>query len=372
VKAWVYQDSKQVKKLGTELASWYVGWLDPDGKRKCQSCGRGSKGKRTAGKLREKLAAELLTGTYADVSRKTWAEFRAEYAAKILPGLNHENRRLTVVALDHFERIVKPGRVATIKTTTIDHFITQRRKECGKTKDATVSPATINKELRHLRAVLRKAFKWDWLPKMPDVAFVREQTKLATYISPEDFAKLYGACAEARLPRGLPYPAAHWWRGLIVMAYMTGWRIGQLLALRRGDVDLAKGTALTRAQDNKSGRDELVKLHPVVVEHLRTLARFDPVIFPWRLTSRPLYDEFLRLQVLAKIKPTGEKRRYGFHDLRRAFATMNADRLTPDALQMLMQHKSYLTTQKYINMARQLDQAVEDLHVPDVLTAKKA
>ena len=51
---------------------------------------------------------------------------------------------------------------------------------------------------------------------------------------------------------------------------------------------------------------------------------------------------------------------------------MNADRLTPDALQALMRHKSYQTTQKYINMARQLDTAVHALHVPDVLNEKKA
>jgi hypothetical protein len=32
-----------------------------------------------------------------------------------------------------------------------------------------------------------------------------------------------------------------------------------------------------------------------------------------------------------------------------------------------MRHKSYQTTQVYINMARQMDQAVASLHVPDVL-----
>ena len=35
--------------------------------------------------------------------------------------------------------------------------------------DSTVSPATINKELRHLKAVLRKAHEWGYLPKMPEV-----------------------------------------------------------------------------------------------------------------------------------------------------------------------------------------------------------
>jgi hypothetical protein len=34
-----------------------------------------------------------------------------------------------------------------------------------------------------------------------------------------------------------------------------------------------------------------------------------------------------------------------------------------------MRHKSYQTTQKYINMARLMDAAVEALHVPAVLRA---
>ena len=51
---------------------------------------------------------------------------------------------------------------------------------------------------------------------------------------------------------------------------------------------------------------------------------------------------------------------------------MNADKLTADALQTLMRHKSYQTTQRYIALARQMDEAVASLHVPDVLKAKQA
>ena len=50
---------------------------------------------------------------------------------------------------------------------------------------------------------------------------------------------------------------------------------------------------------------------------------------------------------------------------------MNAPILSADALQALMRHKSYQTTQNYINMSQQLDQAVETLHVPDVLRRKQ-
>jgi integrase len=114
----------------------------------------------------------------------------------------------------------------------------------------------------------------------------------------------------------------------------------------------------------------LVKLHPVVVAHLRKLLGFDPCFFPWNHGTRTLYKQFGVIQAAAGVKPAGGKTQYGFHDLRRAFATMNADRLTADALQALMRHKTYLTTKRYINMTRQVDSAVEMLHVPEVL--KKA
>ncbi len=44
--------------------------------------------------------------------------------------------------------------------------------------------------------------------------------------------------------------------------------------------------------------------------------------------------------------------------------------MTGDALQRLMRHKSYATTQRYINIAGQVKKAVESIHVPDVLRSK--
>src|SRR5262249_9179025 len=159
--------------------------------------------------------------------------------------------------------------------------------------------------------------------------------------------------------------ASEWWRGLLMMAFMPGWRIGGWLALRRADVDLDAGTAVTQAEDNKGKRDQAIDLHPVVVEHLRAIPSFDVRVFPWDHGRRMLFTEFARIQAAAKIEPA-RKERYGFHDLRRGFATMNADRLTPDALQALMQHRDYQTTQRYINIARQMKPAAHDLFVPPV------
>jgi hypothetical protein len=62
--AWIYQDDKQVKKFGAQQASWYVGWIDPEGRRRCKSCGPGPQGKKSAERYRRKVEAELMTGTY--------------------------------------------------------------------------------------------------------------------------------------------------------------------------------------------------------------------------------------------------------------------------------------------------------------------
>jgi integrase len=160
---------------------------------------------------------------------------------------------------------------------------------------------------------------------------------------------------------------------------MTGWRISDMLALHRDDLDLQTGHAITRADDNKGNRDDRVKLHPVIIDHLKKLASFEPMVFPWPHDRRTLDEEFHRIQRSAGINLRCAGRHehtpachvYGFHDLRRAFATVNAPWLTADSLQGLMRHKSYLTTQVYINLAKHLDDAVDKLHVPEFLAVEQ-
>ncbi|HEY7423253.1 MAG TPA: site-specific integrase [Gemmataceae bacterium] len=355
-----------------------MGWIDPEGKRRCKSCGPGTQGRFNADKLRRKIESQLLTGTYEGEGKLLWKDFRKEWEDKIGAGMEIRTRWLTIDAMNHFERLVNPTRVWFITSRHVDQYVAKRRGERGRRKGSLVSEATINKELRHPRAVLRIAKDWNYLPEVPRVRMLREPGRLPTYVTGDHFAAIYAACDAARIPEDLPnISPADWWRALIVTGYMTGWRIADMLALRRDNLDLDTGMARSLAADNKGKREELVKLHPVVIDPLRKLAGFDPYIFPWNHNERTLYDEFARIQEAAGIKLPCKTRGdhehnrhcyvYAFHDLRRAFATMNADKLTPDALQALMRHKSYQTTQKYINMARQMDKAVASLHVPDVL-----
>jgi len=370
MKAWLFQDTRQKQNLG-DKCPWSVGWIDPDGRRRSKRIGP----KSLAQKYARKLEGQLAAGGYQGESRKQWADFRDEYEATIAGRVAPNTRREILNALNHFERLIKPKRLTAVQTKAIDEYVERRRKERGKKRESTVSPATVNKELRHIKAVLHIANDWGYLPRMPKVRMVKEPVKLIRYVTPEHFAAIYRACDVAVRPQSQAYQSAEWWRALITFAYMTGWRVSEPLALQWDDGPSDRAPPLTRNEDNKRNRDERVPLHPVVVDHLRTIIDFGPLVFYWPHHERTLWTDFAKIQESAGIAlPCREKHEhtpachvYGFHDLRRAFATVNAPKLSADALQALMRHKSYTTTQRYVNMAKQLDQAVETLHVPEVL-----
>lgn len=367
-----------MSQKGEQAASWYVGWYDLQGKRHSESCGPGSRGKNKAEKRLRRIQSELDMGVHKPASKITWKEFRKEYEEQVLSRLAASSQRAVKVALTNFERLMSPGKVQAITTKTIDEFVALRLKDRGKNPESSTSPATVNKDLRHLKVALRKAREWGYLHEVPRLKMVREPQKLPRFVTAEHFELIYrDACEQALSPqvRGQPYSSADWWRALIVTAYMTGLRITEILSIRRADLDLEAGQLITRAKDNKGKRDERLKLHPVVIEHLRPLAGNTRLLFPWDRNRSQLWDEFKRIQKHVGIhvdcpedhNHTPSCFLYGFHDFRRAFATVNAPHMKAEVLQKLMRHKSYTTTLGYINLASQLEEAVANMPVPKVL-----
>jgi integrase len=208
---------------------------------------------------------------------------------------------------------------------------------------------------------------------VPKFKFFKTAERLPSVISADDFAKLIKACEHATKPGDVPNVAAgDWWRALLVTAYLTGWRIGSLLELTWRDANLDTGIAISRAQHNKGKRDVAIDLHPLVIAQMRKLEggklAAGTHVFPWNHNRRQLWREFYKLQDVAGVKPDA-KERFGFHCLRRSFASTQAENLDLFELQRLMQHKSLETTRLYVNMAKRLKPTVQRLTVPDALAA---
>jgi len=375
--AWLFQDHRQKQKLG-DKCPWSVGWVDPEGNRKSKKVGSES----MATKFQRKIEGQLAAGTYESHGRKHWGDFRVEYESKILPGLAVKTKEAITTTLNHFEKHVKPYRVSKIGTAMIDDFIAKRQTDRGRKPDTRVSTATVNHDLRHLKATLRVAVEWGYLSKMPKVRRVREEERIGHIMSQGDFQKIYESCDSATMPRGLTCGASDWWRALLVFAITTGWRIDEILSFRRDDLDLETGSILTRATDNKGKRDSLDYLPPVALTWIKQIVGFGPMVFPWPHNSRTLWVEFGRIQEAASIKlPCRESREhvctsachlYGFHALRRSYATLNADSMPAAVLQKKMRHKSFTTTLKYIGLSDKMKKSADVVYVPEFLSKERS
>jgi integrase len=232
-----------------------------------------------------------------------------------------------------------------------------------------LSPASVNKDLRALKVCMRKAEKWGQVDRAPSFELLREPERDPFFIDDAAFRALYDACEKMTRPAGRHFPAVDWWRALLCFAYMTGWRIGEILELRRADVDFETGIATVDAASTKGRRTARVELHPIVIDHLKVIMGFGPLVFEWPYHERTLWSDFAALKESAGLDFPG-----AFHRLRFGFCNANVDALPADLLQRLMRHQAASTTRRYINAAERMKRAgtAAKLHVPDVLRKSTA
>jgi len=105
-------------------------------------------------------------------------------------------------------------------------------------------------------------------------------------------------------------------------------------------------------------------------------------VFPWPRHGRTLDAAFRHIREAGGVRlPCTDARKhvcslacqtYGFHALRRAYVTLNADSMPAPVLQRKMRHKSFQTTLRYIELADKMKKATEQVYVPEFLKKQTA
>jgi site-specific recombinase XerD len=211
--------------------------------------------------------------------------------------------------------------------------------------DAGTSPITLNATITGL------TFFYCVTLERPDVMAkmqsVRVPHKLPVVLSREEVARLLGAVGHIKHQTALS------------VAYGTGLRVSEVVALKVGDIDSERMTL--RVEQGKGSKDRYAMLSPILLERLRVWWRvaraqgkmldggwlfpgLDPVN---ALSTRQLNRAIHEAATLAQID-----KRVSMHTLRHSFAThLLEQKVDIRVIQVMLGHKKLETTAKYVQVA---------------------
>ncbi len=246
---------------------------------------------------------------------------------------NHRGYSRTKYTLTQLEREFGGIPLAALLSFRIEQWKARRKKD--------VAPATVNRELTLLKAMLKKAVVWKLLDQNPaaDVKPLPVNNQRLRYLSREELGCLVEAARRDVAP---------WLAPGILLAVHTGLRQGELLRLRWQDID--GGLQLATIAQTKNNTPKHVPLNDAARTTLAELPRNGATVLAWPwgdpVSNTTLHAAFKRACAAAEICD------FRWHDLRHTFAShcvmAGVDLRT---VQELLGHKTLEMTMRYSHLA---------------------
>ena len=164
--------------------TYYVCWYGADGRQRQKAIGTD---KRLAVELARRKEIELNSGLVGEPQPISFKAFVAEHEqvteGRVAPATLVSQKE----ALEVLEELAKPERLTDIDGRAVQRFVAARCR--------AVRPATVNKEIRTLRAIFKKAIKRGYLDKNPfdGVEKLREPERSIRILSLDEIDKLLAA-----------------------------------------------------------------------------------------------------------------------------------------------------------------------------------
>jgi integrase len=188
-----------------------------------------------------------------------------------------------------------------------------KERESAPVDQTPLGPATINRELATLKHFIGKAAEWGWIEegqasRLRKVKLLKEPPGRVRWLSDSEREKLF-----AVLPKGF--------RRLVVADALSGLRRGELVTLRKDQVDLQKRVlTLTKT---KSNRVRVVPINPELAVILEDAMKASKGLHVFESRHRVAYTPdgvssfFRKLCIEAGVED------FHWHDLRHDFATQS-------------------------------------------------
>lgn len=256
------------------------------------------------------------------------------------------------------QRMIEDMRIRHFSHHTIDQYVgrvSQLARHFGKSPDKLgpeevrayqlhlaekhVHWGTLQSTTAALRFFYKITLKRDWAPER--IPYPRAGTRLPLVVSREEVIRFLDAIPNIK----------H--RAMIMTCYAGGLRASEAKNLRLEDIDSKR--MMIRVRQGKYKKDRVVPLSTTLLAFLREYWRIvkpKEWLFPSESTGKPLaLRSVIRVCQKAR-KHAGLKRRVTAHTLRHCFATHLLEGGTDvRTIQILLGHKSLVTTATYLNVA---------------------
>lgn len=206
-----------------------------------------------------------------------------------------------------------------------------------KQKATTAKPATVNRYLALIRAILRRAaYEWQWIDKPPHIRLFHEPSRRVRWLKPEQAKELI-----QELPEHQRHP--------MIFALATGLRAGNVLKLTWDQIDLKRRVCWFYADQTKNSEDISVSLNDnaMAILYARLNIHKD-YVFTYqgneikRLTTRAWYKALKRANI----------KNFRWHDLRHTWASWLVQEGVPlYALQEMGGWKTASMVRKYAHLS---------------------
>jgi len=308
---------------------YYYGYLE-DGRKRWKSI-----------KCRRKdEALKVLTDVKSLLHQKPPVQTVTQFIGEFLP---YGRVNLQPKTVDGYEAALR--QLASLSGDIPLAAVTRRHIDAFKGKRLEkVKPATLNIELRSLRAAFNVALRWGLIEKNPfaKVQLARIPQLPPTYLSQEDFVRLLALIQEK------------WLKELMLFAVSTGLRRGEMVNLRWEDVDLVRRIIHIQSHEGfrtKNGKYRIIPLNDAVYNLLVEKAKQTKKEYVFTRRGYKMGESYITHRFKYYVRKAELSENIRWHSLRHTHASWLVQKgASLYEVQKLLGHSSSKVTEIYSHL----------------------
>lgn len=241
-----------------------------------------------------------------------------------------------------------------------------------KTKEAGLSPQTINARIRFLKNFYNLLFKEEIVEINPaeSVRFLKIDETPFQPLTAEEMKRLFNIPDVKNYPQFRDYV-------LMNLLYDSGMRINEAINLVVSELEIKAKRIVLPASKNKTRKIRIIPLSSHTVRLLMELINENQAHFESEYVFLNWYGEHLsedtfRRNLKRYVERAGITKRFSCHDFRRQFCTeFLAEGGSLFSLQSIVGHSQISTTRKYVRFDEQMIKNQHELYSPVVKLRQK-